>query len=96
MTFPFVGYLVCFSPGSCAQTCCCFVVVFSLSSEEKLSRDNAVFTTIYSRLTFTFNFFFYAVNENLKKNKSIEKTLPMKLAEVFAVGCKELNQNMNN
>lgn len=32
----------------------------------------------------------------IKKNRLIEKALPMKLADVFAVGCKELNQNMNN
>lgn len=54
-----------------------------------------MFTTIYSRLTFTLNSF-YAINEKNKKNKSIEKALPMKLADVFAVGWKELNQNMNN
>lgn len=94
MTFPFVGYLVCFSPGSCAQTCCRFVVVFSLSSKEKLSRDNAVFTTIYSRLTFTFHFFL--CHKWKKKQKNKKKALPMKLADVFAVGCKELNQNVNN
>lgn len=31
-----------------------------------------------------------------KKQKNKKKALPMKLADVFAVGCKELNQNVNN